>query len=205
MRQNFLVVLLIVIMTISVVEGFVILIQYVENIQQSVAHQEEKEELEREIAKAQRVASQHEEKYREKEEQFVDLVHKMHQLETEIKKFEILEENLGEWNMVEGLTTAYAPFDNVSGTCNDGNPNSTATGTVPTRGTFAVDPRRIPFGSTMIVVYDDGTVERGKALDTGGAMRTSRHYLVDVFRDTYEETRQHGVRPALILWKEPAN
>ena len=46
--------------------------------------------------------------------------------------------------------TAYSPYDNVSGIENDGNPNTTATGTRPRPGTIAVDPEVIPYGSKII-------------------------------------------------------
>ena len=55
--------------------------------------------------------------------------------------------------------TAYSPYDNVSGMCNDGNPNVTATGTKPRPGTIAVDSNVIPYGSKIIIIYEDGTVE----------------------------------------------
>ena len=93
--------------------------------------------------------------------------------------------------------TAYSPYDNVSGIENDGNPNSTATGTVPKEGTMAVDPRVIPYGSTIIVVYEDGSVEFGTAEDCGGAIKGKR---VDVFRRTYKETVKFGVRKATVIW-----
>jgi len=106
-----------------------------------------------------------------------------------------------QWNLAEGIVTAYSPFDNVSGIENDGNPNYTATGTRPGPGTIAVDPKRIPYGSEIIIIYEDGTIEMGQALDTGATMRNSKDLWIDVYRDTYKETVQHGKKKAIILWR----
>lgn len=81
-----------------------------------------------------------------------------------------IEQWLQQWDILEIDASAYAPYDNVSGACNDGTPNSTATGTVPTEGTFAVNPELIPYYSRMILI-GDGWIEQGQALDTGGYLR----------------------------------
>jgi 3D (Asp-Asp-Asp) domain-containing protein len=93
--------------------------------------------------------------------------------------------------------TAYSPYDNVSGMENDGNPNRTATGTKPRPGTIAVDPNIIPYGSKIIIVYEDGTVERGIAEDCGGLIKGN---IIDVFRHTYKEAVKHGRREATVIW-----
>lgn len=93
--------------------------------------------------------------------------------------------------------TAYSPYDNVSGMENDGNPNKTATGTKPRPGTIAVDPKVIPYGSKIIIVYEDGTVEHGIAEDCG---RLIKGNIIDVFRQTYKETVKHGRREATVIW-----
>jgi len=87
--------------------------------------------------------------------------------------------------------TAYSLYDNVSGMENDGNPNKTATGTKPRPGTIAVDPKVIPYGSKIIIVYEDGTVEYGIAEDCGGLIKGN---VIDVFRQTYKEAVKHGRR-----------
>src|SRR5690606_34351907 len=93
--------------------------------------------------------------------------------------------------------TAYSPYDNVSGMENDGNPNKTATGTKPRPGTIAVDPKVIPYGSKIIIVYEDGTVEYGVAEDCGGLIKGN---VIDVFRQTYKEAIEHGRREATVIW-----
>ena len=93
--------------------------------------------------------------------------------------------------------TAYSPYDNVSGMENDGNPNKTATGTKPRPGTIAVDPKVIPYGSKIIIIYEDETVERGVAEDCGGLIKGN---IIDVFRQTYKEAVKHGRREATIIW-----
>lgn len=93
--------------------------------------------------------------------------------------------------------TAYAPYDNVSGIENDGNPNITSIGKKPRKGTFAIDPRVIPYGTKIKIVYSDGAVEEGVAEDCGGAIKGNR---IDVFRHTYKETTQFGKRSATVYW-----
>lgn len=89
--------------------------------------------------------------------------------------------------------TAYAPHDNISGMCNDGNPNSTATGTYPTAGrTIAVDPNVIEYGT---VVYIEGIGER-VAEDCGGMIRQN---CIDLMVDTYDEAMRFG-RQKLKVW-----
>lgn len=93
--------------------------------------------------------------------------------------------------------TAYSPYDNISGMENDGNPNKTATGTKPRPGTIAVDPKVIPYGSKIIIVYEDGTVEHGVAEDCGGLIKGS---VIDVFKQTHKEAVKHGRREATVIW-----
>ena len=89
--------------------------------------------------------------------------------------------------------TAYAPHDNISGMCNDGNPNSTATGTYPTAGrTIAVDPNVIEYGT---VVYIEGIGER-VAEDCGGMIRKN---CIDLMVDTHQEAMKFG-RQKLKVW-----
>lgn len=105
------------------------------------------------------------------------------------------------WCMANGKSTAYSPHDNQSGIEAEGDGKVTSTGIAPGDGIIAVDPTRIPYGSEMVVVYDDGTVYKGIAGDTGGAMRQSRGLLIDIYKDTYKETVEYGTKSVLIFWK----
>jgi 3D (Asp-Asp-Asp) domain-containing protein len=63
----------------------------------------------------------------------------------------------------------------------------TATGTWPSRGTAAVDPRVIPLGTKLhIEGYGEAI-----AVDTGGAIQGKR---IDVYMDTKDECWQWGRR-----------
>lgn len=95
---------------------------------------------------------------------------------------------------VKLTVTAYAPFDNKSGICNDGNPNKTSTGTRPGWGTVAVNPNRFPYGTKF---YIEG-YGYGIASDTGGAMRRDSN-KIDVYMDTYEQTRNWGVKEIEVI------
>jgi 3D (Asp-Asp-Asp) domain-containing protein len=99
------------------------------------------------------------------------------------------------YTTITAIVTAYAPFDNQSGMCNDGNPNSTATGTKPGPGTLAADPERLPYGTQIYIPgYGLGTVE-----DTGGALRNDKENIrIDIFVDTYEEAIEWG-RQELVV------
>jgi len=86
--------------------------------------------------------------------------------------------------------TAYAPFDNRSGMCNDGNPNVTSRGYRPSRAYAAVDPEKIAY-DTKLNIPGYGEVIAG---DTGGALRSYEGIAIDVFMDTYEEAIAWGVQ-----------
>ena len=69
--------------------------------------------------------------------------------------------------------------------------NRTATGTVPKRGTIAVDPRVIPLGTRLYIPgYGYGVAE-----DTGGAVKGN---IIDLFFDTREEAIKWGRRNVTI-------
>lgn len=109
--------------------------------------------------------------------------------------------NSNGWNKVQGQITAYSPHDNRSGQEAEGNGNVTSIGVAPGYGRFAVDPRRIPYGSKIKIVYADGRVEHGIAADTGGALRNASGIVIDVYRDTYEQATNFGRRAATIYWQ----
>ena len=95
----------------------------------------------------------------------------------------------------EAIVTAYAPHDNVSGICNDGDPTSTATGTYPKHGTLAADPERLPYGTEIYIPgYGLGTVE-----DTGGALRNDKENIrIDVFMSSYENAIEWGKQELVV-------
>lgn len=67
----------------------------------------------------------------------------------------------------------------------------TATGTRPAKGTIAVDPAVIPYG-TKLHVEGYGY---GKALDCGGAINGK---IIDVWLDSYEECISWGRRTVKV-------
>ena len=90
--------------------------------------------------------------------------------------------------------TAYCPCSACCGK-NDG---ITATGTVATEGrTVAVDPNVIPYGTTIEVIYPDGSRARYVAEDCGGAIKAQR---LDVFfADRHQTAREYGIRTAYVF------
>lgn len=96
---------------------------------------------------------------------------------------------------IRAIVTAYAPYDNKSGMCNDGTPDTTATNTKPKRGTIAADPKRIPYGTKLYIPeYGYGIVE-----DTGSALRKDKDNIrIDVYMDTYEEAIEWGKKEMII-------
>ena len=93
------------------------------------------------------------------------------------------------------IVTAYAPYDNKSGMCNNGTPDTTATNTKPKRGTIAADPKRIPYGTKLYIPeYGYGIVE-----DTGSVLRKDKDNIrIDVYMDTYEEAIEWGKKEMTI-------
>lgn len=76
----------------------------------------------------------------------------------------------------------------------------TATGTTATEGrTIAVDPRVIPYGSTVTLYYEDGTSHTYTAEDCGGAIKENR---IDVFFDDHQAAREFGVQTAYVYMEE---
>ena len=98
-----------------------------------------------------------------------------------------LGEPLGEFKL-----TAYCPCVKCCGKT-DG---ITSTGTTAAEGrTIAVDPRVIPYGSTVTLYYADGTVHTYTAEDCGGAIKENR---IDVFFASHEAARAFGVQSAMV-------
>ncbi|MEG1636133.1 MAG: 3D domain-containing protein [Cellulosilyticaceae bacterium] len=106
-----------------------------------------------------------------------------------------------DWNIVDAEATAYSPLDNVNGIEADSNGNITSIGLQVGPHVFAVDPKRIPYGSEMIIVYPDGTYQTGIAGDTGGWLRSAKGIVVDVYQDTYKEAVEFGRKDILLFWR----
>ena len=68
---------------------------------------------------------------------------------------------------------------------------------VATEGrTVAVDPNVIPYGTTIEVIYPDGSRARYVAEDCGGAIKAQR---LDVFFADHQTAREYGVRTAYVF------
>lgn len=107
------------------------------------------------------------------------------------------------WHSQSGIATAYSPYDNQNGIQSSGDPNCTSIGLKPGPSVIAVDPKRIPYGSDILIIYADGTYHTGQAGDTGGALRSSASLKVDIFTQTFKEAVAHGKQEVTILWKAP--
>lgn len=101
---------------------------------------------------------------------------------------------LGEYTL-----TAYCPCTRCCGK-SDG---ITATGTLAAEGrTIAVDPRVIPYGAHVLLIWPDGTQRTYIAEDCGSGVTGSR---IDVFFSGHETARVFGVQSAMAyLTKEDA-
>ena len=96
-------------------------------------------------------------------------------------------EPLGEFKL-----TAYCPCAKCCGKT-DG---ITSTGALAAEGrTIAVDPRVIPYGSTVTIYFSDGTSHTYTAEDCGGAIKENR---IDVFFDDHQAAREFGVQTAYV-------
>ena len=99
-------------------------------------------------------------------------------------------------NYMYGTATAYTP--SAGGINSDDNPEFTSTMNPAKEGVIAVNPQRIPYGSEVMIIVD-GTVIRGQALDTGGAMRNNPKQ-VDILMEDVKEAKNWGRKKAHIIW-----
>lgn len=100
--------------------------------------------------------------------------------------------SLGEYTI-----THYCACEKCCGKWADG---ITATGTVATEGrTIAVDPDVIPYGSKVLVRYEDGTEAVYVAEDKGGAIKGNR---IDVFMGIHQAALEAGVQTAEVYLLE---
>ena len=76
---------------------------------------------------------------------------------------------------------------------------TTATGTTVHWGTVAVDPSRIPYGTRMFIIANDGSYVYGIATaeDCGGDIRGDR---MDLYMPTYAQCREFGRRRCTLYF-----
>lgn len=76
---------------------------------------------------------------------------------------------------------------------------TTATGTTVRWGTVAVDPSRIPYGTRMFIVSNDGSFTYGIATaeDCGGDIKGDR---MDLYMPTYQQCREFGRRRCTLYF-----
>lgn len=102
----------------------------------------------------------------------------------------------------DGELLTYTHTDNIRATgythTDAGCDLITSTGTTVRRGTVAVDPRFIPYGTRMFIVSHDGYVYgMAVAEDCGGAIKRDR---MDLYFPTYDECIQFGYRRCTIYF-----
>ena len=101
-------------------------------------------------------------------------------------------------NYMYGVATAYTPSE--GGINADSDPSVTATMQPAKEGIIAVNPNVIPFGSQVMIIHQ-GTVIRGVANDTGGAMRQNPNQ-VDILMECINEAREWGRKNVhIIFWQ----
>jgi len=94
---------------------------------------------------------------------------------------------LGEFTL-----TAYCPGRCCCGKWASG---YTATGTLATEGrTIAVDPKVIPYGSRVLLIWPDGTQRSYISEDCGGGVNGNH---IDVFFNDHQAARIFGVQSAM--------
>ncbi len=76
---------------------------------------------------------------------------------------------------------------------------TTATGTTVHWGTVAVDPSRIPYGTRMFIISNDGSYVYGIATaeDCGGDIKGDR---MDLYMPTYQQCREFGRRRCTLYF-----
>ena len=95
-----------------------------------------------------------------------------------------------------GTATAYTP--SAGGINSDSNPMVTSTMKPAKEGVIAVNPEVIPYGSEIMIISGK-IVIRGKAQDTGGAMRKNPNQ-VDILMEDIKEAKSWGRRDVHIIW-----
>ena len=102
-----------------------------------------------------------------------------------------------------GEVLSYIRSDTVEATAythtDEGCDMVTATGTTVHWGTVAVDPSRIPYGTRMFIISNDGSYVYGIATaeDCGGDIKGDR---MDLYMPTYEQCREFGRRRCTLYF-----
>lgn len=102
-----------------------------------------------------------------------------------------------------GEVLTYTRTDTVEATAythtDEGCDLETATGTTVHWGTVAVDPSRIPYGTRMFIVANDGSYVYGIATaeDCGGDIKGDR---MDLYMPTYAQCREFGRRRCTLYF-----
>ena len=87
-----------------------------------------------------------------------------------------------------------------TGTCCSSGTGITASGTVATVGrTIGVDPNVITLGSTVKIVFEDGTEHIYKAEDTGSAIQGN---IIDLLLESHESALQFGRQTCRVYIEE---
>lgn len=95
---------------------------------------------------------------------------------------------LGEFTL-----TAYCPDSCCCGVWANG---YTATGTLATEGrTIAVDPKVVPYGTRVLLIWPDGTQHSYIAEDCGSGVNGNH---IDVFFNDHQAARVFGVQSAMV-------
>lgn len=123
--------------------------------------------------------------------------------ELDVKKVEkktdvniYVNQNEKDVNYMYGIATAYTP--SYGGINSDTDPTVTSTMKPAKNGVIAVNPNVIPYGSEVMIIHN-GTVIRGQAQDTGGAMRQNKNQ-VDILIEDYERALEWGRKEVHIIW-----
>lgn len=112
------------------------------------------------------------------------LISENQRLQQEIEK---MRKEIESRKYIGNFTITHYCTENYRHICNNGNAYITSTGTVPTPGrTIAVDPRKIPYGTKVVI---DGHTYIAE--DCGGAIKGNK---LDICVATHSEAQQKGVR-----------
>lgn len=138
-------------------------------------------------------------KYEDLDIAYKKLEQKNEKLSNHISFLEKTLENINtqkEVNYMWGTATAYTPSE--GGINSDSDPEVTATMTPAKNGVIAVNPRVIPYGSEVMIIHNN-TVVRGRAEDTGGAMRKNPKQ-VDILMEDITDAVNWGRKEVHIIW-----